>query len=46
MMKMKKVIAKLVASASESMAKKACGTASHFGMHQFKEPAMLTKKSK
>ena len=46
MMKMKKVIEQIVASASEIMAKKACGTASHFGMHQFKEPAMLTKKSK
>ena len=43
---MKKAIAKLVASAAESMAKKACGTASHFGMHQFKEPVKLTTKSK
>lgn len=45
-MKIKKVMAGIVASASEKMAKKACGTASHFGLHQFKEPAVLTKKSK
>ncbi len=43
---MKKKIAKFIASAAENMAKKACGTASHYGLHQFKEPAMLTKKSK
>lgn len=43
---MKKTIAKIVASVAENMAKKACGTASHYGLHQFKEPVKLTKKSK
>lgn len=43
---MKKTVAKLIASAAKSVATKACGTASHFGLHQFKEPTKLTKKSK
>lgn len=43
---MKKTVAKIIASVAESMAKKACGAASHFGSYQFKEPAKLTKKSK
>lgn len=43
---MKKAIAKFISSMAETMAKKASGTASHFGTYQFKEPAMLTKKSK
>lgn len=39
-------IAKAIAFVAETMAKKACGAASHFGMHQFKEPAKLSKISK
>ena len=39
-------IAKAIASIAEIMAKKACGAASHYGLHQFKEPAKLNKISK
>ena len=43
---LKKTIAKVTAKAAEKMAKAACGSASHFGMHQFKEPTKLSKNSK
>lgn len=43
---MKKTIAAIIARAAESMAKKACGTASHYGTYQFREPAKMTKDSK
>lgn len=43
---LKKKIAKATAKAAEKMAKVACGSASHFGLHQFKEPAKLNKVSK
>ena len=42
----KKTVAKVIAKASEKMAKAACGSASHFGLHQCKEPAKLSKSSK
>lgn len=42
----KAFIAKLIASVAETMAKKACGSASHYGTYQFKEPAKLNKISK
>ena len=43
---LKKKIAKTTAKAAEKMARIACGSASHFGMHQFKEPSKLSKVSK
>lgn len=43
---LKKKIAKATAKTAEKMARIACGSASHFGMHQFKEPTKLNKKSK
>lgn len=43
---LKKKIAKVTAKTAEKMAKVACGSASHFGLHQFKEPAKLNKVSK
>ena len=39
-------VAQATAKVAEKMAKIACGSASHFGMHQFKEPAKLNKVSK
>ena len=39
-------IAKAVANTAEKIAKAACGSASHFGTYQFKEPEKLSKKSK
>ncbi len=42
----KQYAAGIIAAAAEKMAKKACGTASHFGLHQAKEPEKLSKKSK
>lgn len=41
----KKKVAKVIAKVSEKMAKAACGSASHYGLHQFKEPAKLSKSS-
>lgn len=42
----KNMVAKMLASVAELMAKKACGAASHYGSYQFKEPAKLNKISK
>lgn len=42
----KKGIAKVIAFVAEKMANKACGTVSHFGTYQFKEPAKLSKNIK
>lgn len=42
----KKSIAKMIAFVAEKMANKACGTASHYGTYQFREPAKLSKNSK
>lgn len=42
----KSIIAKAIAKVAESMAKKACGTASHYGSYQFKEPAKINKSAK
>lgn len=42
----KKKVAMVIAKVSEKMAKAACGSASHYGLHQFKEPAKLSKSSK
>lgn len=43
---LKKIAAIAVAKTAEKMAKAAAGSASHFGMHQFKEPSKLSKVSK
>lgn len=43
---LKKKLAKAAAKTAEKMAKAACGSASHYGLHQFKEPAKLSKVSK
>lgn len=43
---LKTKIAKAIATVAKSMAKAACGTASHFGSHQFKEPAKLDEMKK
>lgn len=43
---LKEKIARVTAKAAEKMAQVACGSASHFGLHQFKEPAKLNKASK
>lgn len=40
-MKVKKVMAKVIAKVSLIMAKKACGAASFYGAYQPKEPEML-----
>ncbi len=45
-MAFKKMVADAVAKASFSMAKKACGAASFYGLHQPKEPAKLAKSAK
>ena len=42
----KEKIARITAKTAEKMAKVACGSASHFGTYQFKEPAKLNKVSK
>lgn len=42
----KMTVAKVVAKTAEKMAKAAGGSASHYGLHQFKEPAKLNKSSK
>ena len=42
-MKLGKTIAKAVAAASMTMAKKACGAASMYGFHQPKEPKAVAK---
>ena len=43
---MKMTVAKAVAKTAEKMARLAGGSASHFGLHQFKEPAKLNKPAK
>lgn len=45
-MAFKKIVADTVAKASLSVAKKACGAASFYGLHQPKEPAALKKVAK
>ncbi len=45
-MMIKNKIAKAAASLAEKIAKAACGTASHFGSYQFKEPVKLKKSAK
>ncbi len=42
----KQRIAKMIAFVAEKMANKACGTASHYGTYQFREPAKLSKNTK
>lgn len=42
-MKLKKTVAKVIAKASMSMAKKACGAASCYFAYQPKEPKALEK---
>lgn len=42
-MKKQNKTAKVVAHVAKSMAKRACGAASMFGMHQAKEPKVIIK---